>query len=59
MSTFVVVENVGEAGERDVVRAPTFGRAFDEQRRRYTPDELDRLHVAIAVETEEGRIYER
>lgn len=57
MSTFVVVENVGEAGERDVVRAQTYRQAYDERRRRYTPDELDDLHVAIAVETEEGRIY--
>lgn len=58
MSAFVVVENVDRPGERDVVWAPTYGRAFDEMRRRYHPDELEEMNVRIAVETEEGRDFD-
>lgn len=58
MSKFIVVERVGRAGERDVVRAPGYRQAFDEMRARYKPDEIDAMSVAIAVETEEGRTYE-
>jgi hypothetical protein len=57
-SRYVVVENAGYIGERDVHGAPERGRAESWMRQTYTPDEIDELHVAVAHDTRNHRSYD-
>lgn len=44
---FVIVENDGYDGEKDITHFPTLRQAFAYQADRYTPDEIESLHVDI------------
>jgi hypothetical protein len=55
---YVIVENAGYVGERDVARFDDYWKALNALNADYDEDERDRLHVAIAYEAPEGRTYE-
>jgi hypothetical protein len=55
---YIVVENAGYEGERDVKRKPSFTEASKWMRNSYDLDEIDSLHVAICVEVNGERTYE-
>jgi len=57
-SRYVVVENAGYVGERDVHDTPERERAESWMRQTYTPDEIQELHVAVAHDTGNHRSYE-
>ncbi|WP_404478907.1 hypothetical protein [Novosphingobium sp. BL-52-GroH] len=57
-SRYVVVENAGYVGERDVHDTPERERAESWMRQTYTPDETQELHVAVAHDTGNHRSYE-
>lgn len=57
-SRYVVVENAGYVGERDVHETPERERAESWMRQTYTPDEIHELHVAVAHDTGNHRSYE-
>jgi hypothetical protein len=44
---FVIVENAGYEGEKDITHFPTLREAFAYQRGHYEPDEIEELHVDI------------
>jgi hypothetical protein len=56
---FIVVENAGYTGEKDVKQFSTFNTARTWMYRNYTYDEVDQLHVDIVLENNHGqRTYE-
>jgi hypothetical protein len=55
---YIVVENAGYVGERDVKRRPSFKEARKWMAGNYDCDEIDSLHVAICVEVNGQRTYE-
>ena len=55
---YTIVENAGYVGECDVESHPSYWRALDRMREIYTPDEIDDLHVDIALDGPDGRTYE-
>lgn len=57
-SRYVVVENAGYDGERDVHDTSERERAESWMRQTYTPDEIQELHVAVAHDTGNHRSYE-
>lgn len=57
--TYVVVENAGYEGERDVRRCISYGSAIGWQNQHYSESERERMHIAICSENEAGqRSYE-
>lgn len=56
--TYIVVENAGYEREHDVRTFPSFRAAAAFIRSQYEPDEVDSLHVEIAVERDGERSYE-
>jgi hypothetical protein len=44
---FVIVENAGYEGERDITHFPTLREAMAYQRGHYEPDEVEELRVDI------------
>ncbi|SHH47331.1 hypothetical protein SAMN05444169_7628 [Bradyrhizobium erythrophlei] len=55
---YIVVENAGYVGERDVKYHTTLQLAYSWARNNYSDTELDTLHVAICREDKNGRTYE-
>ncbi len=55
---YVIVEQAGYVGERDVARFDDYWKALAALNADYDRDERDELHVAIAYEAPEGRTYE-
>lgn len=56
---YIVVEQAGYVGECDRDRFDTYEQALDWRDNHYEADEIDRLHVDVAYENEEGdRTYD-
>lgn len=55
---YLVVENAGYEGERDVGSFNSWPAAFNFVKRVYTADEQDEMHVAICTEQNGERSYE-
>lgn len=55
---FIVVENAGYERECDVAHCTTFRAALQRQEELYEPDEIESLHVEIAIEIDGVRSYE-
>jgi len=56
---YVVVENAGYEDERDVQERKDYWEALDWAVANYDPDEMEKLHIAIAsVDAEGNRSYE-
>lgn len=56
---YIVVENAGYVGERDVHECDDYWEALDWADKKYDPDELEDLHVDICSEDSDGnRSYE-
>ena len=55
---YIVVENAGYEGERDVKNFISYRAALKWLLKNYAEDERDGLHVAIAFEDGNGRSYD-
>lgn len=55
---YVIVEQSGYVGERDVHQTEDYWDALDWMRRNYAQEETTNLHVDIAFDSEDGRTYE-
>lgn len=55
---YVIVENAGYIGERDVARFDDYWKALDALNSAYDRDEREEMHVEIAFDGPEGRTYE-
>jgi hypothetical protein len=56
--TYIVVENSGYEGERDVRKFPRYWPAREWVNKTYSEDEREEMHVEICKLTETGRTYE-
>ena len=56
--TYIVIENAGYDGERDIKSFYVFRAALNYMRTHYDDDEIDSLHVAICRESNGERSYE-
>lgn len=54
--TYLVIENAGYEGERIVHRHKSFRAAYAWVRDRYNTDQLEEMHVDIALERADGSI---
>lgn len=55
---YVVVENGGYEGEKDVFEAKTFDEAAAWMNKTYTAESIERFHIAIAKDIAGQRSYE-
>jgi hypothetical protein len=55
---YVVVENAGYEGEKDVFEAKTFDEASAWMTKTYSAESIDRLHIAVARDIAGQRSYE-
>lgn len=55
---YTVVENAGYEGEQDILSFPRLREALDYIKSHYDHDEVDSLHVQIAVHRDGERTYE-
>lgn len=55
---YVIVEQAGHVGERDIDRFDDYWKALDALNSNYGRGERETMHVEIAYDAPEGRTYE-
>jgi hypothetical protein len=55
---YIVLEEAGMDNERDIRSFPTLCKAIRWKEKYYTEEEIEKLHVDIVLEIEDGRTTE-